>query len=684
MKAIAILFVLLVLLAAGCTPRPSGPAPASPPVPEAVTSSSTEPAPTSPPATTPQAASKQPTTPTREPEQTPAQEPASPESRDTAIQFVWSVDTGIRLEDATVPYAHRLEDGRFRIYYGGPGGILSAISNEGLNFKKEAGVRIPSGSPESLEAITSDPALVALKDGRVRMYYKVATGPGGPGQSVHSIFSAISTDGLSFEKEGVRIDSQQTPDRGWASVPEAIVLPDGRVRIYYVSNGLDVQHGIVSAISEDGLNFIREETRLTGFVDPAVVRLADGSYLMLAVAFPVGPDGRLTDATPGIYSFISQDGINFKDRKLVLAGENNIDPSIADIGGGAYRVYYWNAVEKPPVIKSISGRPTSIPATIPTTAAPSITLVHAPRNIPGVQVWLFAVDDGNPNLALSAESDGRLLMGRLDMTNPNAVVSWQTVAGPADTGGVSIADHWHIFAHGFHWLVFSVAGDSASYLLKLDEEFRRLALVPVGHTDGPTNDMFLVAEPDGVAIGHFAPGYGHTVHRFDIEAKKTGQVRIGGGVFTHGNGSSAIPVEGGYLLFATETLNPSATSAVRLIQCDASWQPVNVRTVFDENGTNAAMATAVRLDNGYTIVHLRIRTGVSPRQKAPSPQTGPPPTDDSGALVRLVLAPDGIIASKETLVSSGTNRPHTTLVGDLLVTTWDETGTVRLRVDHVQ
>jgi len=299
-------------------------------------------------------------------------------------------------------------------------------------------------------------------------------------------------------------------------------------------------------------------------------------------------------------------------------------------------------------------------------------------------VWLFAVDDGSPQLALSAESDGKLLMGRLNVSDPGATVSWQTVAGPADTGGVSIADHWHIFAHGFHWLVFSVAGDSSSYLLKLDKEFRRLALVPVGHTDGPTNDMFLVAEPDGVAIGHFAPGYGHTVHRFDVEAKKTGQVRIGGGVFTHGYGSSAIPVEGGYLLFATETLNPSATSAVRLIQFDASWQPVNVKAVFDENGTNAAMATAVRLDNGYTIVHLRIRTGVSPRQKAPSPQTGSPPTDDSGALVRLVLAPDGIIASKETLVSSGTNRPHTTLVGDLLVTTWDETGTVRLRVDRVR
>ena len=78
------------------------------------------------------------------------------------------------------------------------------------------------------------------------MYYKGANGPGGPGQSIHSIYSAVSTDGLRFEKEGIRIDSQQTLDRGWASVPEAIVLTDGRMRLYYVSDGLD---GVLSGPS---------------------------------------------------------------------------------------------------------------------------------------------------------------------------------------------------------------------------------------------------------------------------------------------------------------------------------------------------------------------------------------------------------------------------------------------------
>jgi len=661
MKKLLLLFTVLTLFAAGCTRAPTSPI---------TTPSPAQGAPVEDASSSPKAEATPPS--------------VTPEKR-PGIEFVWTVDPGFRLEDATVPNVYRMADGRIRMYYGGPGGILSAVSDDGLTFNKESGVRVPSGSQNSPEVIVSDPTLVRLNDGRVRMYYKGATGPGGPGQSVHNVFSAISPDGLLFEKEGIRIDSQQTPDEGWASVPEAIVLPDGRVRLYYVSDSLDIKHGVVSAISDDGLAFTLEETKLTGFVDPAVVRLTDGSYMMLAVAFPFGSEGILTDAAPGIYSFTSQDGINFEDRKLVLAGEGNIDPAIIDLGDGAYRVYYWNITDQPPVIRSLNGKMTSNSSPASPSTVPDIVPVLIARSVAGAKVWLFAVDDGSPLLAMSAESDGKLIMGRMNVTDPTALFSWQTVASSADTGGVPIADHWHIFAHGYHWLVFSVAGDNASYLLKLDKDFQRLAIVPVGYTDGPTNDMFLVAEPDGVAVAHFAPGYGHTIIRFDTNAKKTGQVLIGDGKFTHANGSSAIPVDGGYLVFASETLNPSATGAVRVIQFDASWRPVDIRPVVDEDGMNAAMATAVRLDSGYTIVNLRVRTGVSLRQQAPSsPQPGFSLPDDSGALERLIVAPDGTIVSRETPVSGDANRAHTTLTGDLLVTTWDENGTARLRIDRVQ
>ena len=66
--------------------------------------------------------------------------------------------------------------------------------------------------------------------------------------------------------------------------------------------------------------------------------------------------GRLTDAAPGICSFVSQDGINFENRKLVLAGEGNIDLVIVEFEDGIYRVYYWKFTDQSPVIRSLSDR----------------------------------------------------------------------------------------------------------------------------------------------------------------------------------------------------------------------------------------------------------------------------------------------------------------------------------------
>lgn len=273
------------------------------------------------------------------------------------LKFVWTQDSGIRITDGSVPYVNRLKDGRFRLYYCGAGGILSAISSDGLNFEKEQGVRIAPvaglGNPESM---VCDATIIDLPDGRIRMYYKGATGLGGPGQAVHRIFSAISSDGLNFQKEGLRIDSTKTNDDGWASVPEAIKLPDGRIRIYYVSDANDVGHGVVSSISNDGLNFVKEETKLAGFVDPAITILPNGRYLLVAVALPFGPGGvRYSDVQPGIYSFVSNDGINFENRQLVLAKENSLDPSIIKINENTYRIFYGELTGTTSITKSITG-----------------------------------------------------------------------------------------------------------------------------------------------------------------------------------------------------------------------------------------------------------------------------------------------------------------------------------------
>lgn len=280
------------------------------------------------------------------------------------LKFEWKKDEGIRISDGGVPYVYKLKDGRFRLYYCGAGGILSAISQDGLNFEKEPGLRIsPANGTGNPESIVCDPTLIELSDGKIRMYYKGANGFGGPGEAIHKIFSAISSDGLNFQKEGLRIDSEKTGDIGWASVPEAIKLTDGKIRIYYVSGDPEAEGGIMSAISKDGLNFEKEKgVRVKGnFVDPSIAILPNGKFLLLVV-YNCRPEKGYCDPNfpNGIYSLISDDGLNFSDLNLVIQfdpGYQFLDPTIIKIDENTFRVYFGvlTRTGEPMFIKSITG-----------------------------------------------------------------------------------------------------------------------------------------------------------------------------------------------------------------------------------------------------------------------------------------------------------------------------------------
>ncbi|MCI0341053.1 MAG: alpha/beta hydrolase fold domain-containing protein [Planctomycetales bacterium] len=181
---------------------------------------------------------------------------------------------------AVDPDPFRLPDGRIRLYYfaspapqgrgpgdparaEGPHEVRSAVSTDGLRFVEEDGVRF------AREGLT-DPDVVRLPDGRFRMYFPVHAG-----RAAGSVLSATSPDGLAFtEDPGVRHPAP--------AIPGAIVLPDGRVRLYVNGPG-----GIVSRTSDDGLAFREEpgvriaahEGRL--LADPGAARLPDGRVALV-------------------------------------------------------------------------------------------------------------------------------------------------------------------------------------------------------------------------------------------------------------------------------------------------------------------------------------------------------------------------------------------------------------------
>jgi len=273
---------------------------------------------------------------------------------ESVSEISWEKDSGSRVVGGSVPFVHKLRDRKVRLYYCGNGGILSSISNDGLTFAKEQGVRISPGTGFELQVC--DPTIVDLPNGGVRMYYKGANSMNpGPGQSIHKIYSAISSDGLTFQKEGLRIDSETSGDNGWASVPDAIALPDGRVRIYYVT-AAGMEHGIGSAISSDGLNFVKEEgIRIPNLVDPALVRIGD-KYVLFAASI----DERFAALPKGIYYIESSDGLNFGEPTAVFQEDNVYDPSVLKIDENTIRVFYGKvAPPQLPAVESHTGHSTN-------------------------------------------------------------------------------------------------------------------------------------------------------------------------------------------------------------------------------------------------------------------------------------------------------------------------------------
>ena len=150
-----------------------------------------------------------------------------------------------------VPFAD--DSGRLRMYYeccGGPqsiqNSIRSAVSEDGgLEWLPEPGARL-GGSGRNYVA----PRVVFLEDGRCRLYC-CERGQG--------IISALSNDGLTFRQEpGLRIAQDQPSDKGVAFAPEIVHVDGAHYRMYYAGYSTANRADILSAVSDDGLFWHKE------------------------------------------------------------------------------------------------------------------------------------------------------------------------------------------------------------------------------------------------------------------------------------------------------------------------------------------------------------------------------------------------------------------------------------------
>lgn len=163
---------------------------------------------------------------------------------------------------------------------------------------------------ESMDYLPVDPEAIVLEDGRIRLFVD------GIGKS--QIRALTSKDGVNFEPESVQ------PIKG--NLPSVVKLPDGRYRMYFVRfdpGAASPEEGrqIRSAISDDALNWIEEPgVRLLGS-EPSAVVLSDGRTLLA-----VRRDSEQSLGNPiwcgkepsAIWFAVSSDGLSFADETLVV------------------------------------------------------------------------------------------------------------------------------------------------------------------------------------------------------------------------------------------------------------------------------------------------------------------------------------------------------------------------------
>ncbi|MFH1149033.1 MAG: exo-alpha-sialidase [Actinomycetota bacterium] len=242
--------------------------------------------------------------------------------------LTWTPDGSTLLEHASVPCAVVTPAGNLRIYYVDasvvPETANCAESNDGGKTFQALGLTI-EGLPTE-KAV--DPSIVLLPDGRYRLYYFGVTGsPAMAGD--HSIYSAISDDGIHFtqEKDVFRYAGLVDPDVFWTgtdwmmyvfSIGQGTItarsadglsfeyagplslqkwgtvapvsLGDGRFRLFAFDQPASTMVG--SFVSGDLQTWTQEEgTRLSApdgyqITDPFVVRMPDGSWKMVFKAQP--------------------------------------------------------------------------------------------------------------------------------------------------------------------------------------------------------------------------------------------------------------------------------------------------------------------------------------------------------------------------------------------------------------
>lgn len=224
-------------------------------------------------------------------------------------------------------------DGSIRLYYSS-----AAARGTAIESCSKSGACSQIGTIPGINDLTT----VTLQDGTKRAYFVSPNVQSG----VKSIATAaMSADGLSLGAISSTGVATAIDAKAWG-VPDAVVLPDGRVRIYYVNKRSKGEINLsMTSTDATGVNFVADRgTRTTGgLVDFEVLQAVSGDWIAIASTTPGAPPQKL-------YLGTSKDGLkwNFKKTNLMPANKNYLDPAGVKIGKNKFLLYYTSSPKSNP------------------------------------------------------------------------------------------------------------------------------------------------------------------------------------------------------------------------------------------------------------------------------------------------------------------------------------------------
>ena len=288
------------------------------------------------------------------------------------------------------PYVEKTASGLDRIWFASPDALPDPVMVVDCN---EAG----SCVRQTLASrFGSDATFVTLKDGTRKVFF-VEMGPGGKKIRFATVTGNTLAHGA-ISDLNVAGSSVPQNERAWG-VPDSVVLPDGRVRVYWVladqaTAKPGLPESVVSATSTDATasSFVRDAgTRLTGgYVDTDILRATDGDWLMMV---STGPGA----GTQYLYMATSKDGLAWDVLPNAISSnsESALDPTGYETGTNTWRIYYASAApgkrtDENYILKRATltwkasvATPTPIPTPTPVaTATPTPTPTETPVPTP--------------------------------------------------------------------------------------------------------------------------------------------------------------------------------------------------------------------------------------------------------------------------------------------------------------